>query len=303
MKSPFQVICIIKLIDPNLPTAIKYVRQYKAKKVIYDIEMINISDSQAIPDAYGLFWQKKSGKRPPDGLRGLTLTNVTTFYTRVRVQLLKEVAQKHQAANPSISCFVTNYLPRPELKIRDRKGPLLSLTYTKTITQFSHYLKLDFLKDLYQYAHTNMPEAGVAERFLVLSSDLLCSSPQNLISMSVDEGSEQTLGNTLPPSLPLLPPSTSTSTPSLSMAPSSTPQPIVQLGSPEFGIFPQMVPVSQPSTSPPPPSLPPPGPPRKFRREILAKEIVVDFLGSPPFTLSPSNFYQINVQKNGVSLS
>jgi hypothetical protein len=36
------------------------------------------------------------------------------------------------------------------------------------------------------------------------------------------------------------------------MAPSSTPQPIVQLGSPEFGIFPQMVPVSQPSTSPPP---------------------------------------------------
>jgi hypothetical protein len=181
------VALIIKLIDPALPTFIKFVRQYKAKKVIYDVEMFLASDSQSIRDAYGLFWRKKAGKRLPDGLKGLSISNVTTFATRVRVRMLKELCHLHQVANPALSCFVTSYLPRPELKIRDRKGPLTSLTYTKAISKLSHHLTLDFLKELYHYARTNLPEEEVVERFLVLGSDLLCTSSEDLISMSVDE--------------------------------------------------------------------------------------------------------------------
>ncbi len=182
------MVSIIKIIGHNLPTNVKLVRQYRARKVIYDVEMHSVADSQAIRDAYGLFFRRKSGRRLPDGLRGLSVSNVTTFSTRVRVRLLKEVCQRHQAANPSLSCFVTGYLPRPELKIRDRKGPLLSYSYTKTVEKLSHHLTLEFLKDLYKFARTNLPEDEVTERFLVLTSDLLCTTSPDLLSMSVDEG-------------------------------------------------------------------------------------------------------------------
>jgi hypothetical protein len=171
--------------------------------VIYDVEMMSASDSQSIRDAYGLFWRKRSGKRLPDGLRGLTLTNTTTFPTRVRVRLLKELCCLHQAANPTVSCFVTSYLPRPELKIRDRKGPLLSLTYTKAIQKLSYHHSLDFLKELYNYAKTNLPEEEVTERFLILSPDLFCTASGDLISMSVDEGAPPTIPQVVPVSAPL----------------------------------------------------------------------------------------------------
>jgi hypothetical protein len=143
--------------------------------------------SQEIRDAFGLFWRKKSGKRLPNDLKGVSFSNSTTFSTRVRLRLLKELCRKHQAANPSLSCFITSYLARPELKIRDRRGIVTSLTYTEAIQQLSQHLSLPFLQDLYQYAKTNLPEKEVPERFLILTPDLLLGSGSDQLSMSVDE--------------------------------------------------------------------------------------------------------------------
>jgi len=227
---------LIKAISPDLPTRIKYVRQYKARKVVYDVEMFNPSDSQEIRDAFGLFWRKRSGRRLPDELKGVSVSNVTTFPTRVRVRLLKEVSRRHQAANPHLSCFVTNYLPRPELKIRDRKGPILSMDYTETVQKMSHHLTLDFLTELCAFAKTNLPETEVAERFLVLSPDFL---DKNLVvqhndgesSMSVDEVSPNPVPGNAPNNVSVEPNASQTSqfisAPSTSWAedhpPSATP--------------------------------------------------------------------------------
>jgi hypothetical protein len=49
------------------------------------------SESRAIQDGFGQFWRKKSGKKLPDALKGITIANSTTFPTRVRVRLLKEL--------------------------------------------------------------------------------------------------------------------------------------------------------------------------------------------------------------------
>ncbi len=228
------------------------------------------ADSQAIRDAFGLFWRKKSGRRLPDGLKGVSLSNVTTFPTRVRVRLLKEICHLHQTANPSVSCFVTSYNPRPELKIRDRKGPLVSYTYTKAISKLSYHLTHDFLKELYHYARTNLPEEEVAERFLILSSDLLCTSVGDLISMSVDEVEP----NLHPPSVPSITgPSSanpaSSSTPVSATPPHtrSHPPEAIALGNlsvpfanapPQGEAFPATLPPTTPATaftSAPPPNL------------------------------------------------
>jgi hypothetical protein len=161
-----------------------FVRQYKGKKVIYDIEMTSPTASQAIRDSYGSFWRRGSGRRLPDDLKGIAFSNAVTFPTRIRIRVLKELCRRHQQANPTLSCFVTSYLARPELKIRDRRGFVSSLTYSEAVQQLSQHLTHNFLKELYLFAKTNLPEREVFERFLVLTPDLLTD---NLVEpMSVD---------------------------------------------------------------------------------------------------------------------
>ncbi len=183
----FQVSSLILKVDPALPTTIKHVRQYKARKVVYDVEMTTAGASQAIRDAFGLFWRKTSGRRLPPELKGISFTNATSFPTRVRLRLLKELCRHHQVANPQLSCFITSYLPRPELKIRDRRGLVTSLTYTQAVQQLPHHLTIPFLQDLYNYAKTNLPEKEVIERFLILTPDLLLGTPPEQLSMSTDD--------------------------------------------------------------------------------------------------------------------
>ncbi len=171
--------------------------------------MLTSASSQTIRDTYGLFWRRRSGRRLPDELRGISFANASTFSTRVRVRLLKEISRRHQTANPSVSCFVTNYVARPELKIRERRGPISSFTYTQAIQKFPQHLTHDFLKDLYLYATTNLPQAEVIERFLILTPDLLDgpSSISEAVPMSVDEV------EVIPPVNPTTSPSAVTSTP------------------------------------------------------------------------------------------
>jgi hypothetical protein len=231
------------MIDRSLPTSVVFVRQYKARKVIYDVEMASPSDSQAVRDAYGLFWRKKSGRRLPDGLRGISFTNATTFSTRVRVRVLKEICHKHQAANPSTSCFVTSYLPRPELKIRERRGPVTSLTYTKAVQKMSHHLSIPFLKELYQYARSNLPEGEVTERFLVLGPDLLLLFDGDQLPMQVDDTSASSVA---PPALApgassnvneVVPPVLSSSQLTSTAPPTSTPAPVRVSSSPTYAML------------------------------------------------------------------
>jgi hypothetical protein len=177
------------MIDPSLPSNFTFIRQYKGKKPIYDVEMASVSESRAIRDSFGAFWRKKSGKRLPDGLKGITIANSTTFPTRVRVRLLKELARKHSLANPELTCFVTSYYPRPELKIRSRRSPMVTMKYTEAITKLSHHLSIEFLTELYEYARSVLPDEEIVERFIVLSPDLLKpnSGHADLSTTSTDE--------------------------------------------------------------------------------------------------------------------
>jgi hypothetical protein len=149
--------------------------------------MYSAGASQAIRDAFGLFWRKKSGKRLPPDLKGISFTNATTFPTRVRLRLLKELCRRHQLSNPNLSCYVTSYLARPELKIRDRRGMVTSLTYVQAVQQLPHHFTLSFLRELYQYARTNLPENEVIERFLILTPDLLLGANPEQLSVSMDD--------------------------------------------------------------------------------------------------------------------
>jgi hypothetical protein len=210
----------VHLINPALQVPVKFIRQYKARKVVYDVELETFA-SQAIRDAYRLFWRQRSGRRLPEGLKGVSFTNASTFSTRVRVRLLKEISCKHQAVNPTVSCFVTNYLARPELKICKRRGPLNSYTYAQAIQKFPQHLSFEFLRDLYLFAKTNLPEREVVERFLILTPDLFDIPPQqsdqpDQVPMVIDENP---IPAPLPVSTPAIPAAAFHSTSSMSHPP------------------------------------------------------------------------------------
>jgi hypothetical protein len=153
--------------------------------------MESVSESRAIRDGFGQFWRKKSVRQLPSSLKGVTIANSTTFSTRVRVRLMKEIAHRHTISNPELTCFVTNYFPRPELKIRSRRSPMVTLSYTDAVLKMPHHLSNEFLIELYKYAKSVLPDEEIVERFLVLSPDLLTPNPGTGLvdasAMSVDE--------------------------------------------------------------------------------------------------------------------
>jgi hypothetical protein len=182
--------------------------------------MSSQSEARAIREAFGMFWRKNSHRQRPEELKGLTITNARTFPTQVRVKLLKELCRRHQVANPNLSCFVTNYLARPELKIHDKKGHMVSLNYTQAVLKLSHHLTLKFLRGLCQFAMTNLPEDELTDRFIILSPDLLNPTPDlaNSSSVSTDDFQLPLLaptGTSVPPTIPSNP---------IEHPPTSTPQ-------------------------------------------------------------------------------
>jgi len=105
---------------------------------------------------------------------------------------MKEIAKRHSESNPGLQCFVTNYLPRPTLKLKE-KGPMKTFGYVEAIRRFGHHLSHDFLTTQSKFAKTNVSVDDLLPTFLVLSPDLLTSN--NSLNLSVvstaDDGVDQ----------------------------------------------------------------------------------------------------------------
>jgi len=136
--------------------------------------------SGIIRSAFGAFFRGRRGKpdQPvlPPVLNQISINISHTFATRVRVRILKQIAKLHQAANTDHSVFVTNYLPRPQLKIRGPVGRPEAYTYVEAVKRFGHILPRDFLTAETTYAQTGLPVESLQSIFIVLSSDLTVPS-------------------------------------------------------------------------------------------------------------------------------
>jgi len=164
----------------DLPTRIVNVRQYKTRKTnlgTYDVELESKEASALVRNTFGRYWKKAQPgvAKPalPQLLSNISITISHTFATRIRVRILKQMAKLHQAANPDLSVFVTNYLPRPSLKVRASSGKIDTYFYVEAIKRFGHHLKSDFLIEEAKYAKGHISLDALLPHFLVLSPDLI----------------------------------------------------------------------------------------------------------------------------------
>jgi len=170
----------LKALLPLKTFEIISVRQFRTKKTTtatYNVRMRSKEDSDEIRSAFGVILKNKakSGKHAPPVptcLTGVTLAISHTFTTRIRVRVMREMARLHHEANPELSTYVTNYLPRPCLRVRHQSGKVDNHLYVDAVKRFSHYLSRDFLAQETTYAKSVGLE-HLQSLFLVLSPDLI----------------------------------------------------------------------------------------------------------------------------------
>jgi len=169
----------LAVLHADYATKIVYVRQFKTKgtnTATYDVEMDSVSTSAKIRQAFGAFFKgRKAGSAAPPLPKELTKISINishTFTTRVRVRIMKQIAICHQAVNPDYNCFVTNFLPRPVLKIKPPAGKVDAYTFVEAVKRFSHHLTPEFLKAEATYAK-GVGIDKLLPTFLVLSPDLI----------------------------------------------------------------------------------------------------------------------------------
>ena len=91
----------------------------------YTVKMALVSDSKAIRDKFGSFFV--GGDKKPPHFKGISVKNRITPETKIRISILKLMAQRYKDSNPGSSVKVIGYQPRPLIKIfpapsaKDRK--------------------------------------------------------------------------------------------------------------------------------------------------------------------------------------
>ena len=84
--------------------------------VTYSVEMEKKDDARAIRSKFGSFFRNGKDSRPA-GLSNVSVQNLVTRETRIRISIMKLLASRYLKSNPSGRAQVIGYLPRPLLKL------------------------------------------------------------------------------------------------------------------------------------------------------------------------------------------
>ena len=85
-------------------------------EVTYSVQMAKVEDARAVRQKFGSFFQGGKDSRPPE-LARVSIQNLVTRETRIRISIMKLLAQRYLKSNPGAKTQVVGYLPRPILKI------------------------------------------------------------------------------------------------------------------------------------------------------------------------------------------
>ena len=85
-------------------------------EVSYNVQLSSVTESKQIRKKFGSFFLGNVDKRP-DALKHVNIKILVTPETRIRISILKLLAQRYRDSNPGARAQVIHYEPRPRIKI------------------------------------------------------------------------------------------------------------------------------------------------------------------------------------------
>ena len=142
---------------------------------VFLVKMVNLDDSKLIRTKFGSFFKAGGPVRHP-GLIGLSVRNRMTLGTRVRIEIMKLLAERYKSSNPGAKTQVVNYESRPTMKFTppssasDRRP--LHFNYIQAIKRLPVDFTLEELTPIYKMLASSTELAGkLRSTFVVLSDD------------------------------------------------------------------------------------------------------------------------------------
>ena len=90
--------------------------RHKGAPVTYNVQMSTVQDAGAIRKRFGSHFLSGRDERPKE-IRHFSVKNLITPETKIRISILKLLAQRYRDSNPGSKVKVVGYQPRPLIKI------------------------------------------------------------------------------------------------------------------------------------------------------------------------------------------
>ena len=143
--------------------------------VTYSVQMSRVEDAKAIRSRFGKFFSGGRDSRPPS-LSQISIQNLVTRATRVRISIMKLLGKRYEARNPSGRSQVIGYLPRPVLKLfpppEAKSKRILTFSFIKAIQKLPTDFTRDEIIDITKRAAQRFP-GKLRSLFVVLSDDMV----------------------------------------------------------------------------------------------------------------------------------
>ena len=103
--------------EMNIIVVQNITNRFREGEVKYCVKMATVDESKAIRVKFGSFFLGGKGKQRPEPFKNISIRNRVTPATKVRIEILKFLGQRHKDANPGSRIQVIGFDPRPLLKI------------------------------------------------------------------------------------------------------------------------------------------------------------------------------------------
>jgi hypothetical protein len=143
--------------------------------VSYTAKLENVEIARDVRRKFGRFFHDKQDRRPST-LKEISISNVVTKETRVRIAILKVLGKRYHTSNPGSKVQVIGYEPRPILRlvppstVSDARPK--SYNFIEAVTKLATTLVDDDLAEVARKASGQF-SGKLRELFVILSDDLV----------------------------------------------------------------------------------------------------------------------------------
>ena len=139
----------------------------------YNVRMNSVAVSSRIRDIFSGFFRHNRPVKLPQDLKGVSLRNKITKETKIRIEIMRAMAEIYKASNPGSSYHLRGYDSRPLLAIyppQNSGGRQRTFNFIQAARNLSHRFSDDHLIQIYQVVG-NSCMGQLRSLFIVLNDD------------------------------------------------------------------------------------------------------------------------------------